>query len=91
MGKKINGEKLKAFIFRRRINALTLLSITLLSISATVFCALTGFAPVRLNILVIVSVLLVLLCAVQFYRMRSSFRTMKNFKGKRKKKSPEAE
>ena len=88
MAKVLNKEKLREFFFRRKINFLTLVTITLLSIVITVACLLTGFIPNRVNILVIVSVLLVLLCCIQAYRMRKSFRTIKAFRGMRKKKRP---
>lgn len=86
MANQLNKEKLRKFFFRRRINFLTLLVITLLSIAVTLVCRITGFIPGRIVILEIVSLLLIVLCAVQAYRMRTSFRTMKDFKGKRKKK-----
>ena len=87
MAKLLNKEKLKEFLFRRRINFLTLLAITLLSVVITVICLVTGFISNRVYILVIVSILLVLLCCLQAYRMRKSFRTMKAFRGLRKKNS----
>lgn len=90
MAKILNKEKLKEFLFRRRINFLTLVAITLLSVVITVVCLMTGFIPNRVNILVIVSVLLVLLCCLQAYRMRKSFRTIKAFRGLRKKKQQES-
>ncbi len=86
MANQLNKEKLRKFFFRRRINFLTLLVITLMSIAVTLICRATGFIPGRMVILEIVSLLLIVLCAVQVYRMRTSFRTMKDFKGKRKKK-----
>lgn len=87
MANKLNRERLKAFFFRRRINFMTLLVITFLSIAVTLFCRMTGFIPGRIVILEIVSLLLIVLCIVQAYRMRRSFRTMRNFKGRRKKKA----
>lgn len=86
MGMKINRKSLKKFFFRRRLNLMTLLIITLLSIIVTAACLITGFIPERVGILEIVTVLLIGLCIVQTYRMRSCFRTMKSFRGKRKKK-----
>ena len=86
MAAKFNRKKLKEFFFRRRVNFFTLLVITLMSIVVTVICLITGFIPERVLILEIVTVLLFVLCCVQTYRMSRSFRTMKDFKGKRKKK-----
>ena len=85
MANDINKKRLREFFFRRRINFVTLLVITLLSIAATIVCRLAGFIPGRLVILELVSLLLLILCVIQTYRMRRSFRTMKEFKGKRKK------
>ena len=85
MANQINRKKLKKFFFRRKINLLTLLVITLMSIVVTAMCLLTGFIPDRVILLELVSVLLIVLCIVQTYRMRSSFRTIKDFRGKRKK------
>ena len=82
--KGFNKERLRAFIQRRRINALGLLVLTFLSAIITIFCALTGFA--RTNILAIVTLLLVVLCLIQEVKLRKSFRTIKSFKGSRKKK-----
>lgn len=86
MKKKLNREKLKDFLLRRRLNFLSLICITALSILVTLLCLVFGFIPRRVYILVIVSAMLVLLCIVQALRMRSSFRTMKSFRGVRKKK-----
>ena len=87
MSKSINKKKLREFFFRRRLNFLTLLVITLMSVIITIACRVTHFIPDRMVILELVTALLVVLCLVQSYRMRRSFRTMKSFKGKRKKKS----
>ncbi len=81
---KFNRERIKAFILRRKLNALGLLVITAASALITLLCALNGFA--RTDVLAIVTVLLVALCFVQMRRMRSRFRTMRDFKGFRKKK-----
>lgn len=83
MANKINKERLKAFILRRKLNIFGLMAITVISALITLICALTGFA--RTNLLVIITVLLVLLCFVQGIKMRSSFRTIRSFKGARKK------
>lgn len=84
MANKINRERLKAFLLRRRLNAVALLIITALSAIVTIICALTGFA--RTDILAVVTVLLLALCFVQAFRMRSSFRTLRSFKGSPRKK-----
>ena len=77
-------ERLKAFLLRRRLNAFGLLSITALSALITLAGALCGFR--RTDILAVITLLLVVLCFVQGYRMRSSFRTIRSFRGARKKK-----
>lgn len=84
MANKLNRERLKAFLLRRKLNAFGLLSITVASVLITLLCALIGFP--RTDILAVVTVLLVALCFVQAFRMRSSFRTIRSFKGSRKKK-----
>jgi len=85
MARKLNRERLKAFIDRRKINALGLTIITAASIAITLICAMIGFK--RTDVLVVVSALLILLCLLQSFKYRRSFRTMKSFKGLRKKKS----
>lgn len=80
---KINKERLKAFITRRKTNALGLTIITASSILITLYCTLTGFK--RADILVLVTIALVALCLLQFFKTRKFFRTMKSFKGWRKK------
>lgn len=89
MGKQFNREKLKDFLLRRRLNFLSLICITTLSVLVTLLCFVFNLIPNRIYILVIVSALLVLLCVVQALRMRSSFRTIKSFRGVRKKRPTE--
>ena len=89
MGKMINRKKLGEFFMRRKLNFLSLISVTLISIAVTVICMITGFVRDRLIMLVTISALLVLLCVIQSFRMKSSFRTMKAFKGKRKARQTE--
>jgi len=84
MASTINRERLKAFLLRRKLNAFGLLIITTLSAVITLICALTGFA--RTDILVVVTVLLVVLCFIQAWRMRRSFRTIRSFKGSPRRK-----
>lgn len=91
MARKINKERLKSFVLNRKLNAFGLLSVTLLSVLITVFCAIRNFP--RTNILLICTLLLIVLCFVQQFRMHSSFRRLPSFKGrrrKRKKKAPDA-
>ncbi len=87
MARKLNREKLKAFIERRKINTFGLMVITAVSAVITLACALSGFA--RTDLLALVTLLLVVLCVVQMYKMRSSFRTIRSFKGSRKRKPKE--
>ena len=83
--KGINKKSLRAFVQRRKINALTLLAMTFLCAVITVFCAIRGHA--HTDILCIVTILLVVLCFIQEVKMRRSYRTMKSFKGSVKKKA----
>lgn len=85
----MNKAVLKAFIQRRKTNALGLLVITVASALITLLCALAGFA--RTDILVIVTVLLVLLCIVQMIKNGRGFRTIRAKKGLRRKKRTAAE
>lgn len=85
---KLNKAALRAFIQRRRINALGLSIITAFSTLITLLCALTGFA--RTNILVIITVLLIALCLVYLLRNRKGFRTMR-MRLRRKKVIPKEE
>ena len=82
--RRFDHKKLKAFIFRKRANFFGLLAITVISAIATVILALLHSR--RTGILVVVTVLLALLCALQSYKMHSSYRTMPSFRGFRKKK-----
>ena len=83
--KVFNKEWLRAFIQRRRINALALLIITFACALITILCAIRGFA--RTDILGMVTILLVVLCFIQEFKLRRGFRTLKSFKGSRKKKA----
>lgn len=84
MANKINRERLKAFLLRRKLNAVSLLSITVISILISIFCAVSGFA--HTDIILIVTALLVLLCFIQAYKMRRSYRTLRAFKGSPRRK-----
>ena len=84
MPRKFNKERLKAFIARRKINALGLTVITAASAIITLYCALTGFK--RTDVLVFVTIALIVLCLIQAFKNKKAFRTMKSFKGWRKKK-----
>ena len=86
MKKPLNREKLRAFIQRRRINAAGLLVITLFSAVITVICAFKRFP--RTDLLAVVTLLLVLLCFIQELKLRSSFRTLRSFKGFHRRKKP---
>lgn len=85
MPRRFNKERLKAFIARRKINALGLSVITAASVLITLFCAMTGFK--RTEILVIVTIALIALCLLQAFKNKKAFRTMKSFRGWRKKKT----
>lgn len=76
-------EKIKAFFIRRKINALGLLVITVMSAVITLLCALTGFS--RTDVLVIVTILLILLCFLQAFKLKKSFRTIRSSHAIRKK------
>lgn len=83
---RINKAALRAFIHRKRSNALGLSIITAASAVITLLCALTGFA--RTRILLIITILLVLLCVVMMLRRGKGFRTLRFSKRLRKKKNP---
>ncbi|MGN0996121.1 MAG: hypothetical protein ACI4PG_04390 [Candidatus Ventricola sp.] len=85
MANRSKRERLKAFLLRRKLNAFGLLTITAGSLIITLIAGLCGFA--HTDILALVTLLLVVLCFVQAYRMRASFRTMRAFRGFRKKKT----
>ena len=89
MANRINRRKWKELFFRRKINMTTLLVITLMSVVITGICLIAGFLPERITLLELVTAALIVLSIVQTYRMKSSFRTMKDFKGKRKKRTKE--
>ena len=88
MAGKFNGEKLKAFLYRRRSNTIGLMLITALSVAVTLICAFVGFK--RTDVLAWICVLLGLLCVVQYLRIRRSYRTIHAFKGTRKRNKKEA-
>lgn len=83
MPKAFNRKKLSAFIQRRKINALGLTIITGASAVITLLCAMTGFK--HTDILVMVTVAMIVLCFVQYFRNRRGFRTLHKFRGFRKK------
>lgn len=85
MSRKFNRSSLKAFIARRRSNALGLTIITAASALITLLCAMTGFK--HTDVLIVVTILLLALCLIQALKYRKSFRTIKSFKGSRKKKA----
>lgn len=83
MPRKINRSRLKAFIERRKTNALGLTLITAASAMITLICAITGFK--RTGMLAFVTILLIVLCLIQAIKYKKPFRTLKSFKGLRKK------
>ena len=85
MPRKINRTSLKSFIARRKTNTLGLIIITAASALITLICALKGFK--RTDVLAVVTVLFILLCLLQAFKYQKLFRTMKSFRGSRKKKS----
>jgi len=85
MARKFNKERLKAFIARRKSNTLGLTMITAASALITLHCALTGFK--RTDVLICVTIALIALCLLQAFKNRKAFRTMKSFRGWRKKKT----
>ena len=82
MAKAFNRKKLTAFIQRRKLNALGITVITAASVIITLICALTGFA--HTDILALVSIVMVVLCLLQYYKNRRGFRTMRVFKKSKK-------
>lgn len=82
MAKAFNRKRLAAFIQRRKINALGLTMITAASAIITLLCALIGFR--HTDILAMVTIAMVALCLIYYFRNRKGFRTMHAFKGKRR-------
>lgn len=82
MAKAFNRKRLAAFIQRRKINALGLTMITASSAIITLLCALIGFR--HTDILAMVTIAMVALCLIYYFRNRKGFRTMHAFKGKRR-------
>ena len=82
MAKGFNRKRLAAFMARRRINALGLTVITTASVIITLICAMTNFE--HTDVLALVTIAMVALCLVQYFRNRRGFRTMHAFKGKRR-------
>ena len=84
MANGVNRKKLASFIARRKINALGLTVLTAASAVITLICAMTGFT--HTDMLAMVTIAMVILCLVQYFRNRKGFRTMRAFKGKRRLK-----
>ena len=82
MANGVNRKRLAAFMARRRINALGLTVITTASVIITLICAMTNFE--HTDVLALVTIAMVVLCLVQYFRNRRGFRTMHAFKGKRR-------
>ena len=88
--KKINKDVLKAFIQRKKINALGLIIITAISAVCTLLGAATNFH--RTDILAIITAVMVLLCILQLIKNGRGFRTLRSSKPlHRKKREPKAE
>lgn len=83
MAKPFNRKKLAAFIQRRKINALGLTVLTTASAVITLVCAMTGFD--HTDVLILVTIALVALCFMQYFRNRKGFKTMRDFKGSLRK------
>ncbi|MBQ2989942.1 MAG: hypothetical protein IJD60_01470 [Clostridia bacterium] len=83
---RLNSKSLKAFLERRKINTFGLLLITALSALITLFGALTGMSSKKVDLMVMVTIAFVVLCFIQAFKLRKSFRTMRDFRGIRKKK-----
>ena len=85
MAKFFHRKKLTAFLQRRRINALGLTVITAASVIISLICVMTNFA--HTDILILVSIVMVVLCLLQYFKNRKGFRTMHAFKVSKKKKA----
>lgn len=70
----VNKAVLRAFLQRRKINALGLMVLTTASASITLLGVITRFT--RTDVLVIVTMLLALLCLLQALKTRKGFRTV---------------
>ena len=82
--KSLRADKLREFIQRRRINTIGVFILTLLSLVLTIFGALVSFP--RTYVLAFVTVMLTLLSALQIFKLRSGFRTIRDFRGSRRRR-----
>ena len=82
--KTLRTDKLREFIQRRRINTIGVFMLTLLSLVLTIVGALVSFP--RTYILAFVTVMLTLLCAMQVLKLRKGFRTIRDFRGSRRRR-----
>lgn len=82
MANGVNRKRLAAFMARRKINSLGLTVITAASAIVTLICAMTGFT--HTDMLALVTIAMIILCLLQYFRNRKGFRTMRAFKGKRR-------
>ena len=82
MANGVNRKRLAAFMARRKINSLGLTVITAASAIVTLICAMTGFK--HTDMLALVTIAMIILCLLQYFRNRKGFRTMRAFKGKRR-------
>lgn len=82
-------EKLRAFLLRRKTNAMGLLVLTIMCAVISLLCAFSDFP--HTDLLLLVTGLLILLCFVQAFKLRKSFRTIHTSSAlRRKRKRPEA-
>lgn len=91
MAARFNKEKLKNFILRRKLNSFGLMSLTVMSILATLICALKGISSRKLDLLVWVTIALIALCFIQAFKMKRRFRTIHAKSLRRKKKQDAVE
>ena len=82
MANGVNRKRLAAFMARRKINSLGLTVITAASAIGTLIWARTGFT--HTDMLALVTIAMIILCLLQYFRNRKGFRTMRAFKGKRR-------
>ena len=85
MAGRFNKEKLKSFMLRRKLNTFGLLTLTLLSALATFIGSLRGISARKLDLLVMVTIAMILLCFIQAFKMRKRFRTLRTKSLHRKK------
>ena len=85
MAGRFNKEKLKNFILRRKLNTFGLLVLTIMSAIATFVGSLRGISSRKLDLLVMVTIAMIILCFIQAFKMRKRFRTLHTKSMHRKK------